>query len=114
MLLGDEAREHLRIAVCESADGRTLLIHGEPATERDTQEECHVARRCFLTAMPSPAAHCETNKRLCATHMSYVSTCATPFAPLISGIIHRTTPSPPRPEGGPAEAESGFAVLNTG
>ena len=111
-LLPDFADAHLRITVCESADGSTLLVHGEPAGGRrfgDT--EAPMARRCFLTAVPSPAFFssprgARARPPLGATSMSYLSTSARPFDPRIAGCV-------PVAESGESGA-SQYAVLNAG
>lgn len=96
-MLGDAAREHLRISVCESCDGEVLLVHGEPTGERAFgSSEAPVARRCFLTAVPSPAAPSRAAARapLDATHMSYLTTSAAPFQPRIVGLVPAEDESP--------------------
>lgn len=113
-LLPDFADAHLRITVCESADGSTLLVHGEPAGGRrfgDT--EAPIARRCFLSAVPSPAFFSSpaSGRRarppLGATSMSYLSTSARPFDPRIAGCV-------PVAESGDSQYASQYAVLNAG
>ena len=113
-LLPDFADAHLRITVCESADGSTLLVHGEPAGGRrfgDT--EAPIARRCFLTAVPSPAFFSSpasgqrARPPLGATSMSYLSTSARPFDPRIAGCV-------PVAESGDSQYASQYAVLNAG
>ena len=117
-LLPDFSETHLRITVCESADGATLLVHGEPAGGRrfgDT--EAPMARRCFLTAVPSPAFFSSKQSRgpsrtparppLGATSMSYLSTSARPFDPRIAGCV-------PDSEPGEYVGASQYAVLNAG
>ena len=116
-LVSDFARDaHLRITVCESADGSTLLVHGEPAGGRrfgDT--EAPMARRCFLSAVPSPAFFSSARNRnrrgearppLGATSMSYLSTSARPFDPRIAGCV-------PAAESGDMTCAQ-YAVLNSG
>ena len=96
-MLGDAAREQLRISVCESCDGEVLLVHGEPTSERAFgSSEAPVARRCFLTAVPSPAAPSRAAARapLDATHMSYLTTSAAPFQPRIVGLVPAEDESP--------------------
>ena len=113
-LVSDFADAHLRITMCESADGSTLLVHGEPAGGRrfgDT--EAPVARRCFLSAVPSPAFFSSARNRrgearppLGATTMSYLSTSARPFDPRIAGCV-------PAAESGDMTCAQ-YAVLNSG
>ena len=60
-LLGDvgfeDSTSSLRITACESPDASVLVIHGEPTAEREFgSSEAPMARRCFITAMPSPCA----------------------------------------------------------
>ena len=106
-LVSDFADAHLRITVCESADGSTLLVHGEPAGGRrfgDT--EAPMARRCFLSAVPSPAFFARARPPLGATSMSYLSTSARPFDPRIAGCV-------PAAESGDITCAQ-YAVLNSG
>ena len=115
-LLSDFSETHLRVTVCESADGSVLLVHGEPAGGRrfgDT--EAPMARRCFLTAVPSPAFFSSKKSRprqtparppLGATSLSYLSTSARPFDPRIVGCV----PDSELGDAGPGQ----YAVLNAG
>ena len=85
--------EEMRISVCESANRDILIIHGEPSVAGvgvfGSSSEAPVARRCFITAVPLPATGGRGARRapLGATHMSYLSTSATPFSPLVAGVI---------------------------
>jgi len=120
-LLGDvgfeDSTSSLRITACESPDASVLVIHGEPTAEREFgSSEAPMARRCFITAMPSPCARGRaaaaaawggrrrgdgdgdrdsdsdassrrTSWATAATHASYLSTSSAPFAPAVAGVI---------------------------
>ena len=79
------ALDHLRISVCESPGRDVLVAHAEaePTAPFSRGGAAPAARRCFVTAVPSPAFRdrAATRANLRATHASYLSTADVPFQP---------------------------------
>ena len=79
------ALDHLRISVCESPGRDVLVAHAEaePTAPSSRGGAAPAARRCFVTAVPSPAFRdrAATRANLRATHASYLSTADVPFQP---------------------------------
>ena len=82
----------IRVHVCESWDGSTLIAHGE--IRSGSSEEFpgrRPAKRCAVTVLPNPAS-VRRGTSIAATHMSYVSAAHSPFHPSWSGLAPAATP----------------------
>lgn len=91
-LAGGDPGGRIRVHVCESWDGSTLVVHGEERlAESEDVSGRRQAKRCAVTVLPSPASM-KRGTPIAPTHISYVSAAKSPFHPSWSGVVPAMSP----------------------